>query len=79
MGLDVKETEMELSMTDQMMRIIKNRNLMTKFIMFILILFMGMADLLLLYVKLTWILSFVQVNYLPSISINDILFHIFIS
>lgn len=50
---DAKETEMELSMTDQMMRIINNRNLMTKFIMVILILFMGMADLLLLYVKLT--------------------------
>ena len=48
---DIKEAEAELSMADQMMRIIRNRNLITKLLLFVLILFMGLADILLLFVK----------------------------
>jgi hypothetical protein len=40
-------------MADQMMRIIKNRNLITKLILIVLIVFMGIANLLLVFVKLT--------------------------
>jgi hypothetical protein len=40
-------------MADQMMRIIKNRNLITKLILIVLIVFMGIANLLLIFVKLT--------------------------
>jgi hypothetical protein len=49
---DARDAESELSMADQMMRIIKNRSLITKLILIILIVFMGLADVLLLFIKL---------------------------
>ena len=42
-------------MADQIMRIIKNRNLISKLILIVFIIFMAIANLLLLIVKLGWL------------------------
>ena len=49
---DLEVAESELSMEDQLMRIMSNRNLITKLILILLIGFMGLANVLLLIIKL---------------------------
>ena len=49
---DLREAEAELGMVDQLMRIIKNRNMMTKLLLFIMILLMSLVNILLIAVKL---------------------------
>jgi hypothetical protein len=48
---DLKEAEAELSMVDQLMRIIKNRSMMTKLLLVIMILLMAIVDVMLFAVK----------------------------
>ena len=48
---DLKEAEAELGMVDQLMRIIKNRNMVTKLLLVIMILLMAVVDVLLFVVK----------------------------
>jgi hypothetical protein len=48
---DLKEAEAELSMVDQLMRIIKNRNMITKLLLVIMILLMAVVDVMLFAVK----------------------------
>lgn len=50
---DAQDVETELGMVDQLMRIIKNRNLYTKLLLFVMIALMGLVDILLLALKLT--------------------------
>lgn len=50
---DAQDVETELGMVDQLMRIIKNRNLYTKLLLFVMIALMGLVDILLLGLKLT--------------------------
>ena len=50
---DAKEAQSELTMADQIMRIIKNRNLKTKLILIIFMFFMAGADLMLFITKLS--------------------------
>ncbi len=51
---DLKEAEAELSMVDQLMRIIKNRSMMTKLLLVIMILLMAIVDVMLFAVKVIW-------------------------
>jgi hypothetical protein len=48
---DLKEAEAELSMVDQLMRIIKNRSMMTKLLLVIMIILMAIVDVMLFAVK----------------------------
>lgn len=52
MRTDLKETEAELGMVDQLMRIIKNRHLMTKVLLLVMILLMGLVDVMLFVIKI---------------------------
>lgn len=53
MKTDTHDVEQELGMVDQLMRIIKNRNLYTKLLLIVMIVLMGVVDLLLIALKLT--------------------------
>lgn len=49
---DAGEIEHELGMSDQLMRVINNRELLTKLILVLLAGFLGLADFMILVVKM---------------------------
>ena len=56
MDKDAEEIRHELGMTDQLMRVISNRELLTKLILVVLAGFLGLANILILIGKLFWYL-----------------------
>ena len=54
MDKDAEEIQHELGMTDQLMRVISNRELLTKLILVVLAGFLGLANILILIGKLFW-------------------------
>jgi hypothetical protein len=52
MADDVDAFEHDLTITDQLMRVIVNRDLATKLILMLLVFFSALADILILFVKL---------------------------
>ena len=52
MDKDAEEIQHELGMTDQLMRVISNRELLTKLIIVVLAGFLGLANILILIGKL---------------------------
>jgi hypothetical protein len=53
-GADADEAESELTMIDQLMRIISNRTLITKLLLILLIIFLAIADVIILSLKLAY-------------------------
>ena len=61
----IDDTEVELDLVSQFMRTISNRKLLTKIILVLLIIFLGLADFAIFVLKIMWyeIKSLVYLNH----------------